>query len=326
MKRVSLLLLTGLCASTLSARLMSAKWGTNPSAPVYAGQVYDLTLTLETLANEEISGMRLDQGPGRPPDRQTTYHKNDRRYTVLHWQQRDSRAKVASIPAGRVQAEVTHVQTFGFMRTANTSTQTLQVAAFGYEVQDLPGEARGVPIGAFDLKLTADNPTFAPGEVRLLTASLTAREGYVPEAYTFQLVDTASGELYPFRLQRQSDRELTAQAYFVVNATHDVTLQLQPMRAFDLATRAVHEVQCSPLKLRMTVPEEQAAADTMITLAQGVEAKQGAPLRFSPTESSPVIGTLESPWIEEETHEAWTRVRTPRGAGWIRSAGLKEKQ
>lgn len=313
-----------LSVGSLSARLMSATWGTNPAAPVYAGQVYDVTLTLETLPEEEISGVRLDQGPGRQPDQQTSITEKGRRYTVLHWRHCDPRAKMVSFPQGRLTANVTHVQTFGFMRTANTTQQFLTVPAFTYEVQDLPGDARGMPIGTFDLKLTADRDVFAPGEVRLLTATLTAREGVVPEDYAFTLAETTAGVLYPFRITARHEREMTAQAYFVTSAETDVTLCLEPLSAFDLTERKVRKVSCAPLKLRMQPFEESLAEDTAITISQGTATHQGLPLRFAPTEGAPIIGTLGAPWTVEETYGAWSRVRTAVGTGWIRSSLLKE--
>jgi hypothetical protein len=312
-----------LSVGTLSARLMSATWGTDPAAPVYAGQVYDVTLTLETLPEEEISGVRLDQGPSHQPT-QSSHTENGRRYTVLRWKHCDPRAKMVTFPQGRLTANVTHVQTFGFMRTANTTQQFVTVPAFNYEVQDLPGEARGMPIGTFDLKLTADRDTFAPGEVRLLTATLTAREGVVPEDYAFTLAETTAGALYPFRITARNEREVTAQAHFVVSAETDVTLCLNPLSAFDLGERKVRTIECAPLKLRMQPFEESLAEDTTITVTQGTTTQQGLPLRFAPTEGAPIIGTLGTPWTVEETHGAWSRVRTAIGTGWIRSALLKE--
>lgn len=325
MKSFALMLVMMFGAGTLSAHLFSAKWGTNPTAPVYAGQAYELTLTLETLANEEIAGVRMEQGPNRQPDQQTTYQKGDRRFTVLHWQQSDPRAKVASIPAGRIQANVTQVQVFGFMRTANTTQQIAIANAFSYEVQELPGDARGLPIGAFTLTLSADQNFFAPGEVRLLTAKLTAQEGYVPDDYEFALEETSSGELYPFRVQTKTARELVAQAHFVVAAEQDVTLCLKSLRLFDLKSRTVAEVQCESLTLQMRPLEDLITEDTTLAVSQATATRQGAPLRFAPSIGAPVVGALEAPWQVEETREQWSRVKTPQGAGWIRSELLKEE-
>ena len=326
MKRIVFSLMALFCAGTLSAKLMSAKWGTEPAAPVYAGQVYDLTLTLETLPEEEISGVRMEQGPGRPPERQSTYQKEGRRYTVLHWQQCEAKEKIVSIPAGRLQANVTQVQNFGHFRSASTTTQIVTVPAFDYEVQALPGEARGLPIGNLELNLGADRRFFAPGEVRLLTATLKAHEGYVPQAYVFTLEDTDSGELYPFRVITQSEHEVSAQAHFVVTAERDVTLRLKSLKAFELVGRSVKEVVCPPLTLRMRLPEETQEEDTAITVSQDAKANRGHPLRFAPVDGAPIVGTLASPWQVEETRETWSRVRTPTGAGWIRTTLLKEER
>jgi hypothetical protein len=192
-------------------------------------------------------------------------------------------------------------------------------------VQDLPGDARGVPIGVFELKLTADQNFFAPGEVRLLTATLTAQEGYVPEGYEFALEETVTGEQYPFRVVTKSAREIVAQAHFVVASEQDVTLSLKPLRSFDLKTRTVTEVQCPSLKLLMRPLEDLITEDTTLAVSQTVAASQGAPLRFAPSVSAPVVGALEAPWQVEETRDQWSRVKTPRGQGWIRSALLKEE-
>ena len=180
-------LLMGLSPLTARAALRSATWGTDPKAPVYVGQVYDLTLTLVTEKDEEITGVNLDQGPNRVPDAQSAELRDGLRHTVLRWRQSEDRPKLTAIPKGHLIANVTTVRTFGFMRSATTDQQAVTVPAFSYEATDLPGEAKGAPVGAFTLTLSADAPTFRTGDVRVLTATLEAREGRVPETFAFAL-------------------------------------------------------------------------------------------------------------------------------------------
>jgi hypothetical protein len=210
------------------------------------------------------------------------------------------------------------------MRTANTTTQVISVPAFSYEVVPLPGEARDLPIGLFDLQLTADQSTFLPGEVRLITATLTAQEGGVPMDYTFEWANTAFGEVYPFRVKERTNKQLVAEAYVVVSSETDVALSLKSLRAFNLATRSVAEVTCKPFSLKVGTPEEVATEDMTLSMDSETLAKPGAPLRFAPTEGAPIIGTLTESYQVVETRDAWVRVQTPSSAGWILRAALKE--
>ena len=309
-----------------SANLISATWGTEPQSPVYAGQPYELTLTLETLPNEEIAGVQLTQGAGRLPERQRTYEQNNRRYTVLYWKQLQERPKLVAIPAGRVIADVTQIQTFGFMRTANTTRQALPLAAFNYDIEALPDEAQGLPIGSFTLQLTADNAAFVPGEVRLLTATINAKEGAIPASYALELEETADGMLYPFQWVEKKEHTWVAQAYFVTSAERDFQLRLKPMKVFDLATRTPNVVTCAPLQLHVRQAEEAVIEDTTLSLNPSQTATQGKQLRFAPSMSAPVLGLLTESWQEVFTYEAWVYVRSPSIAGWIRKAELKDEQ
>lgn len=314
-------LLMGLSPLTARAALRSATWGTDPKAPVYVGQVYDLTLTLVTEKDEEITGVNLDQGPNRVPDAQSAELRDGLRHTVLRWRQSEDRPKLTAIPKGRLIANVTTVRTFGFMRSATTDQQAVSVPAFSYEATDLPGEAKGAPVGAFTLTLTADAPTFRTGDVRVLTATLEAREGRVPETFAFALEGTPKGRIYPFRVTARKERLLVAQAYFVAEAEHDLTLRLAPFRAFDLGTRALADVRCPPLTLRRTQEEQATTSDTVTV---GAASGEGLPLLFAPAEGAPAVGVLPPALRERMDHPLerrgpWVRVQGEGGRdGWVR--------
>lgn len=325
MVRYALFMVLACCSSVLSAALLSAKWGTDPGAPVYVGQQYALTLTLETLPNEEIAKVQFAQCPSRPPDRQEHYEKDGRRHTVLYWNQSEARAKLVAIPAGRLVADVTHVQTFGFMRTASTTAQAVQVAAFNYSVEDLPGEAEGKPIGSFSLKLSTDSAVFKPGEVRLLTAELTAHEGIIPADYSFVLEETSSGECYPFRKVTQEARRSVAQAHFVVSDEAAFSLRLKAFKAFDLATRTLQEVSCPPVTLRPSQEDEVLEEDTTLTFAGSQQPLQRPALRFSPSMNAPIVGVLPEVWQEKATYNDWVYIKAGALSGWIRATELKGK-
>lgn len=307
----------------------SATWGTEPRSPVYAGQEYALTLTIVTERDEEITGVNLDQGPKRAADAQSSELKNGLRHTVLRWRMAEDAPKLAAIPEGRLIADVMTVRAFGFMRTATTDRQAVPVPAFSYEVTDLPGEARGAPVGVFSLRLEADAPLFRTGDVRVLTATLEAREGRVPDAFAFALEGEPEGRIYPFRVTSRTPERLEAKAYFVAEAGRDTTLRLAPMRAFDLGRRALAEVRCPPLTLRWA-PETEEAADE--TVAVGEATAAGIPLRFAPSVGAPTVGVLpealrgrtEAP---EERHGDWMRVRGEGGRdGWVRAPGPKKER
>ena len=304
------------------AALTSAVWGTEPKSPVYVGQAYELTLTLVTGKNEEITGLHLDQGPAHAADAQSAEVKGDQRHTVLRWRMTEHAPKLAAIPAGRLVAEVTAVQTFGFMRSASTTRQTVPVPAFSYEVTDLPGPAKGAPIGTFALRLAADAPTFRTGDVRVLTATLEAREGTVPETFAFALEGEPEGRVYPFRVTARTARRLEAKAYFVAEAGRDIALRLAPFKAFDLGPRALTEVRCPPLTLRWR-PEEE--ADEAETVTVGAASAEGLPLRFAPASGAPTVGVLPEAMRGRlqtplERHSDWVRVRGEGGReGWVRA-------
>lgn len=311
------------------AALRSAVWGTEPKAPVYVGQTYDLTLTLVTEKAEEITGVHLEQGPKRPPDAQSSEVRDGLRHTVLRWSGMEERPKLTAIPEGRLVASVTAVRTFGFMRSASTDQQAVAVPAFSYEATDLPGEAKGAPVGAFALTLSADAPTFRTGDVRVLTATLEAREGRVPETFAFALGGTPEGRAYPFRVTARTARRLEAKAYFVAEAGHDLTLRLAPLRAFDLGTRALAEVRCPPLTLRW-VPEGEETEGR--TVAVGAASAEGLPMRFAPAVDAPMVGVLPAAQRSrlERPHERWgdwVRVRDEGGRdGWVRVPDHKEER
>ncbi len=318
----ALLLILLFVAPLVQAKMTSATWGLSPASPVYVGQPYELTLTVETDPNEEIAEYRLTQDPGTLPAEPTIETVNGRRRTTFRWTQVEYNAKLKAIPEGELGARIMVVQTFGFARYQRSVVQKIMVPAFSYEVKELPGEARGAPIGDFKLVLSADQVTFTPGDVRILTATLTAEEGYVPEIVHFVLKDEAGGRLYPFRITSRTHRQLTAQAYYVTSGETDLLLELQPFKAFNLTHRKLADVVCPPLLLRLQAEADDAMDDVPITFGQSEV--QGLPLRFAPTDRAPVIGILVAPLTRHETFEEWTRVSCAEGEGWIRTTLLGE--
>lgn len=310
---VPLAAFAALVALPAYAALRSAAWGTDPAAPLYVGQAYDLTLTLVTDANEEIPSFTIDQGPGRNPDSQTHSEANGQRRTVFRWHQTEDAPRLASIPLTRVVADVMAVQQFGFMRTANTTRQGVGAEAFSYEVVALPGEAAGAPIGEFALSLSADAPDFAPGDLRLLTATLTARQGVVPKEAAFTL-EPVEGRAWPWRVTERTEKRLVAQAYFLAEGEKPLALRLRPFRAFDLRTRALSEVPCAPL---MLFPRDVSAAPEA---ARGPE-----PLRLAPNVDAPALGVVGKtpPEPTGDRVGGWVRVRSEGREGWIPEAALK---
>lgn len=325
MKRVLFYVSVLFVAPLAMAKLTSAKWGTEPAAPVYAGQPYELTLTFETQLDEEISNVQLDQSPGREADYQTTKQSKGKRLTTLHWKQLHPRPKMCAIPASRLVANVTHAQTFGFMRTMNTTRQSITVPAFNYEIVPLPDAAKGAHLGTFKMTLTADETTFSPGEVRLLTATLTAEEGCVPQDFAFTLAESEAISVYPFQWVRRTERECVAQAHIVITAEAATEVRLNAFQSFDLATRALKTVTCPPLTLTLrTETMDEAEADIFVGVGASTTANQVKSLRFAPSIAAPVIGTLEGVWTEKERYEAWVRVETAQLSGWIREEELKD--
>ena len=312
----------GLFPAVAGAALRSAAWGTDPSAPVYVGQSYMLTLTLETGKGEEITRFATDQGPKEAPESQSVRETKDARFTTFCWPQTAGTARLVALPAGWLSAELAVVQQFGaFGRMVQTRQEQTALPAFSYEVQELDGEAAGALIGSFTMELAADAATFASGDVRILTATLEAREGAVPESYPFALVEGSPGRCYPFRTVERTRKRLTAQAYYVTEGEASLSLALTPLRVFDVSSRSVTELSAEPLVLQMHAAEEAAAE--MVTL--GATASAGEPLRFAPRAGSPVLGALErsSPRTVLERRPGWVRVCCEDGrTGWMREQAL----
>ena len=283
--------------------LESVTWGVDPAAPIYVGQEYDLTLTFVMNADEEIPAFRITQGPSRNPDSQTRTERNGKRLTVFRWRQRENAPRLAAIPVARVAAEVTRVQRFGLQTFAQTFTQGAQVPAFSYDVVPLPGEAAGAPIGNFELALTADAADFVPGDVRVLTATLTARSGALPETPELALESVTGVRLWPFRVVAREPNRVVARGYLATEAPAPLTLRLKPLRAFDLESRTLRDVTCPPLTL---TPRAEAAESGPV------------PVRLAPSMRAAVLGTHEgTPEPTGETAPGWVRVRVGGLTGWI---------
>ena len=296
-------------AAVVRGALESVTWGVDPgvdpAAPIYVGQEYDLTLTFVTRSDEEIPSFRITQGPSRNPDSQTRTVRDGKRLTVFRWRQRETAPRLVAIPAGAAAAEVMRVQRFGLGQTlAQTLTQRAQVPAFSYDVVPLPGEAAGAPIGDFVLTLSADAADFVPGDVRVLTATLTARSGTLPESPELALEPVTGGRVWPFKVVAREPNRLVARGYLATEATAPLTLRLKPLRAFDLESRALRDVTCPPLTL---TPRAETAETGPV------------PVRLAPSTRAAVLGTLgeETPEPTGETAPGWVRVRAGGLTGWI---------
>ena len=301
--RFPLALAFSVIAMAAQAALESVTWGVDPAAPIYVGQEYDLTLTFVTNADEEIPAFRITQGPSRNPDSQTRTERNGKRLTVFRWRQRENAPRLAAIPVARVAAEVTRVQRFGLQTFAQTFTQGAQVPAFSYDVVPLPGEAAGAPIGDFELALTADAADFAPGDVRVLTVTLTARSGALPETPELTLESVTGARVWPFRVVAREPHRVVARGYLATEAPAPLTLRLKPLRVFDLDSRTLRDVTCPPLTL---TPRTEKAESGPV------------PVRLAPSTRAAVLGTLEgTPEPTGETTPGWVRVRVGGLTGWI---------
>lgn len=318
---IRFLVLTGalLLTAHLPAKLYSVSWRVQPKE-VFANQVYALMLTFETDAEEEVTQFQISQGVTRNADRQTREKRNNRSYTTFYWDDVSPTAKMVAIPQSHVQAFLTRTYVQGFFRSSQTHTAQAQVPAFQYTISELPGEAAGLPVGTFNLALTADKTTFKPGDVRELRALLTATSGAIPETVTFALADETSGRCYPFRITERTRTTCIAVARFVTEAETDFALQLVPFKAFDPTSRAVVSVSSHPVRFVQQAEEEQEEESVMI----GAADSRSLALRFSPTLSAPIIATCPlDGFIPRETYKGWVRIESPAGEGWVPETNLK---
>ncbi len=323
MMRLALMVaLAGLAFRAWGA-VLSAQWGTSPSAPVYVGQAYDLTLTVETASEEQVTGLTLDQGPRRAPDEQSSSVQGKVRKTVFRWTMDEPAPKLIAIPEGRLSVELTTEQTFGFIRSASTTRRAAKIPAFSYSAQALPQGATGLPVGVFAQSLRSDDATYRPGDVRAITATLVAKEGRIPEGFAFAWAQTPKGRVYPFREVKREKNRLEAQAWIVPEGEEPVaTVQLKAVKAFDVRKREAQEVACAPLMLHLK--DEDADDDAGEDVTIGGASGKGVPLRLAPAEGAPLIGTLEGPPEKLEERGAWVLVRGASGSGWVREARLKK--
>lgn len=320
MKRLllcSLLLLAGLA----SAKLTKAEWGTSPAAPLYVGQPYDLTLTLETDENESVTHLQLSDEANFPPEESETTVEQGRRKTTFRWPRVETKEGRTELPSVLVTARVMRTIQMGYGSMSTGGDTRIRVPAFAYEVIPLPPEAEGAPLGIFLQSLAVENPRFTPGDVRELTLTIQAREGVLPETLAPELNPVEGVRIYPFRTLSLSPTLAVFKAYVVLSAESPVTFTLPPMRVFDLASRQVRDLPVTPLTLSPLTAEEQAAEDLA---AASQRPAVGQPLHFAPAEKSPVIGVMGESWTVEETSGEWSRVRSGSAQGWIRAVLLKE--
>ncbi len=323
MMRVALILgVAGLVLPAWGA-VLSAQWGTSPASPVYVGQAYDLTLTVETASEEQITGLTLDQGPRRAPDEQHSSVQGKTRQTVFRWSMDEPAPKLIAIPEGRLGVELTTEQTFGFIRSSSTTRRVGKIPAFSYSAQALPAGATGLPVGTYVQTLRADEARYSPGDVREITATLEAKEGRIPEGFAFAWEQTPKGRVYPFREVKREKNSLVAKAWIVLEGEEPVaTAQLKRFKVFNVRSREAQEVACAPLVLRLKDEDgsEEAGEDVAIGGASG----KGVPLRLAPAEGAPLIGTLEGSPEKLEERGAWVLVRGKSGSGWVREERLKK--
>ena len=318
--RAAALVTAGLCAGLIQAKVTSAAWSLNPASPVYVGQAYELCLTLETEADEEISTLRVDQGPQSVPEQRVSQSGGKRRTTFV-WELQSASPRLESIPQARLLVQLTRVQRFGFGSHATTTVDRASVPAFQYEVLALPAEATGAAIGHYAISLSANRGAFAPGDIREVTAILQAEAGNVPAdfAFAWRSPEAFPGRLYPFREVERTRKRLVAKAWVAPEPEAEApTLALEPLVIFDVQSRTRSQVEAPTLTLR-----------TQETDSETPEAVEAAPepalLRFAPSLAALILGPLEAPWQEVNRREGWAMVRTAAGrCGWVPLKDLPE--
>ena len=318
--RTAALVAAGLCAGLAQAKVTSAAWSLNPASPVYVGQAYELCLTIETAADEEISTLRVDQGPQSVPEQRVS-QANGKRQTTFVWELQAASPRLEAIAQARLLVQLTRVQRFGFGSHATTTTDRATVPAFQYEVLALPAEAAGAAIGHYALSLSANRGAFAPGDVREVTAILQAEAGHIPAdfAFAWRSPEAFPGRLYPFREVERTRKRLVAKAWVAPDPEVEApTVALEPLKIFDVQSRTRSTLQAPALTLRAQAADREAR-----------EAEAAAPepalLRFAPSDAAPILGPLEAPWQELSRREGWVMVRTAAGrCGWVPLKNLPE--
>ncbi len=302
------------------AGVTSAVWRVTPNAPIYAGQTYEVALIVETAPGEEVTNVTLDAGPTTSLSGTSAEERDGKRITTFYWEQVHWQPQTIRFPESRAIWTLMVTQRHGFFTSSQSRLQETRLPAFSYDVIDLPAEAKGLPVGDYTMAWAVSPQTMAPGDVVVLTVTVTALAGTLPERLPFTLAQSPMGRLYPFVVEKQTAKTLQAKAYYALaESGGEETLHLSPLRVFDVTSRRVAEVSASPLHLKPLVSLTDETREEDVLLG---EAREGDPLRLAPDERSPVVGTLGKDWTVLETYGQWSRL----AEGWIRSARLTAPQ
>lgn len=327
-----------LVALPLFAEVTSAEWSTYPSAPLYVGQSYQLCLTLETRAEEEITNFRLDH----PSNQQvlasveglkavashTTEVFEHRRVTKLFFEPTEART-LGTLAVGALRAEVTLTQRVsqGFFTSVHSTSQGVAIPAASFAIETLAPEAQDLAVGRFEAQLVVEPMSVKAGGVVQVMVICEAIEGFLPEDYLPALEVPQGCKLYPGQVLERSEKHISVRFYCVSTAAPSQRIALAPMTYFDTQHRAVRTLVAEACVLKVEPPK---TARDEVTLPSG---ERVYPLRYAPSEKAPMIGSIpcesDPSSFEVLAQEGqWRCVKVKGQMGWLylRAESTGERQ
>jgi hypothetical protein len=317
------------------AAVYKTEWSTQPMQPLYPGQRYQLCLTLESDAAEEITGFHLQPSPGMEVledllgEPKITTHTSqvggERRVTKLFFSHAKAKAiGVLTIPSLR--AEVTLSQRFqqGIFTTTHSMSHGITIPAYTFAVEALKEEAKGLPIGDYTASMELSQTTIAAGGVVQVTATIVAEDGFIPQ----DLLPTFKGpdgcKLYAPTVWERTSQSLVVTFYCVSDARPTVSIEMDPVAYFDTKTRSVQSLKARPVTFT-TMAAKEATYDVQLPSGERVY-----PLRYAPSEHAPMVGWLP---LEVEVGQlqvlenqgVWRLVSYNGQRGWFREPQMNAK-
>ncbi len=201
-------------------------------------------------------------------------------------------------------------RSFSFSQSFGAETPPVRLDVKPLPTDGQPADFTGAVGTAFRLHQSADRTRVETNDVVIVTCVLDYR-GYVPI------------EAVPNALELDEKRAVW-QSYFIADGAPHVP----PVEFvyYDAAKKSYERVTAKGPKLSYVTRARTDVAETVAVDALATRAGELLKLRFAPSASAPLVGTVPKPPpppAPRETCGAWSRIITPTHAGWVRTEELK---
>ncbi len=201
-------------------------------------------------------------------------------------------------------------RSFSFSQSFAAATPPVRLDVKPLPTDGQPADFLGAVGTDFTLRQTIDRTRVETNDVVIVTCVLDYR-GYVPI------------EAVPNALELDEKRAVW-QSYFIADGAPHVP----PVEFvyYDAAKKSYERVTAKGPKLSYVTRAREDVAETVAVDALATRAGELLKLRFAPSASAPLVGTVPKPLTPPtpcETCGAWSRIITPTHAGWVRTEELK---